>query len=245
MIAALEAEFRKLLTVRSTYFLTLFVWLVLAGLAIYAGYSQHAATLHDPMYLQRFIFGSLQLVGLIAAIVSVLLIAHEYRYNTIYYSFTLGNSRSKVLFGKFVVVTGYAIVLCLSAVAIGVSCLYLGAAWHGHSIGSQDFEGAQLVGQALFYAWGYATVGLIATVLLRNLVASIAFLFVFPTLEQLSSLFLKDNANYLPLTALSNVTPIVPSQHVFSVSKSIFVVVVYLVILGVIAWVAFSKRDAN
>lgn len=248
MIAAIKAEFTKLLTVRSTYFLTLLVCAIVVLISFYAiGLRQPEAFLQDPGRIKSTIYGEMQFVGGIAAIISVLLMAHEYRYNTINYSFTISNSRSKVLASKFIAATVYAVVLGAISLVLGVVSLYAGAAVAGHVVGPQTYSFMQLYGQSLFYVWGMAMVGLIITILLRNLVASIAFIFVFPSVEQLLALLLKGNSGYLPFTALSKVTPIIQqgTSDNFSVSKSVTIFACYLVVLGAIAWLATLKKDAS
>ncbi|MGH7238285.1 MAG: ABC transporter permease, partial [Candidatus Saccharimonadales bacterium] len=141
MKTSLKAEFLKLFTVRSTYLLTLLVWLAIAIIAFYGvGYHDTALQLQNPLVTQDSIFGSLRFAGLIVAIISILLLAHEYRYNTINFSFTLNRSRSKVLAAKFIVLTVYAIVLSLVSVGIVVGCLHAGAAAHGHTISLQSYS---------------------------------------------------------------------------------------------------------
>jgi ABC-type transport system involved in multi-copper enzyme maturation permease subunit len=242
MISALKAEFTKLLTIRSTYFLTLFVCIVIAGISIYSGWN---ASMSVSMNLSNFIFGGLQLVGFVAAIVAVLMVAHEYRYNVITYSFTLSNNRGKVLIGKFAAASAYAVVLCLLAIGLIVGGLQLGAAWHGGALVFQDVNWLEVFGRALYYVWGYGMIALVATLLLRNLVGSIAFLFIFPSLEQLAGLILKSNIGYLPFMAHAGISPLGAAQGSFSVGKSAIIFAVYIVVFSAIAWFATLKRDAN
>lgn len=248
MIASLKSEFRKLLTIRSTYILTFVVAVLVLFISFYAiGVKQPANFLLDPTRLSSTIFGEMQFVGGIAAIVGVLLMAHEYRYNTINYSFTNSNSRTKVLLSKFIAASCYALTLWAIAVVIGIGGLYAGAAVVGHHIGPQSVVISHLLVQSLFYVWGLAIAGLIVAVLLRNLVASIAFIFLFPTIEQLGTLLLKENTGYLPFTALGRVTPIVPDMGSggFTVGKSMIIFAVYVVVVGLIAWFVTLRRDAN
>ena len=178
------------------------------------------------------IFGEMQFVGGIASVVAILLMAHEYRYNTINYSFTISNSRTKVLLAKFVTITFYSLLLWSLTIGLGIGGLYAGAAVAGHIVGPQNIVLQELLGQSLFYVWGMAMSGLLVTIMLRNLVASIAFIFIFPTLESLAGLLLKNNVGYLPLTALSSVTPILPGQGGFSVGKSVMIFLIYMIVFG-------------
>ncbi len=249
----LKAEAKKLLTVRSTYFLTLLVWVALAAIAFFGvGYHDTAAELQNPLLVQNSIFGSLRFAGLISAIVAILLLAHEYRYNTINFSFTLNPSRSSVLAAKFVVLTGYSIILSLVSVGIVIGCLHAGAAAHGHMIGTQAYTVISgngylpgLLLQSVFYVWAMALAGLIVTALLRNLVASIAFIFIFPGLENLVSLISKTLVNYLPFSDLGAVLKVDTRELGFSAGKSMIIFLIYLAVFGFISWWLFLKRDAN
>lgn len=253
MTAQIKAEFKKLFTVRSTYILTLIVWLVILGIAFFIGFHDSPNDLANPQLMQDSIFGSLRFAGLIAAIISILLLAHEYRYNTINFSLTLNPKRSGVLAAKFVVLTGYSIVLSMVAVAVVIGGLNAGAAAHSHVIGTQVYDvigasGSQALGillQSAFYVWAMAIAGLIITGLLRNLVASIAFIFIFPSLENLVTLISKTVVKYLPFSDLGAVLKIDPHEAGFSAGKSMIIFLIYLVVFGFISWRLFLKRDAN
>jgi ABC-2 type transport system permease protein len=244
---AVHAELRKLFTVRSTYILTILVLAVVAFISFYAvGYRQTDLLL-QPNYLQAVVFGSMQFVQSIALIVAVLLFAHEYRYNTINYSLTLSNSRSKVLFSKFLMMSLYSVALAVASVFLTIGLVHAGAAAAGHPVAAQSYNLWHLLGQSVFTVWAYAMIGIILVALFRNLVMSIVFPFIFPAVEQLSGILLKDNVGYLPFTALGGVTPISfdPTSHGFSVVKSVIIVAIYLVVFALIAWQLFLRRDAN
>lgn len=243
-MTAIKAELRKLLTVRSTYLLTGLVWAIVAFVSFYAvGYHSSAIGLADPKLVQNVVFGLMQLIGLIASIISVLLLAHEYRYNTINYTLTISNSRSKVLGSKFLVLSFYAVFLCLTSVALTIGLIHAGAAAHDHSLAAQTYSLKDVLWRAVYFVWGNAMAALIITTLIRNLVGSIVALFVIPTLEQLSGLLLKNNIGYLPFTALDSIT--MQNDNSFSVNKSAIIFAVYLAIFAIVAWVVFLRRDAN
>src|SRR5580700_1947831 len=109
MISSLKAEFRKLLTVRSTYFIVL---IVLAIVALFAGlgdgFKASAQDLSKPGVLAGQSANGILFVGVILALVGLLLLAHEYRYNTILYTITSSNSRAKSLLAKIIAVTVFA-----------------------------------------------------------------------------------------------------------------------------------------
>lgn len=253
MRSALKAEFTKLLTVRSTYILTLIVLVIMAAIPFYVGIHDTPLKLHDPTLMQSAIFGALRFAGLITAIISILLLAHEYRYNTINFSFTLNRSRTSVLASKAVVMTVYSVIIGLVTVGIVVAFLHLGASLHGQHIGPQHYSVLSasngpwpgLLLQSVFYTWGLAIAGLIITALLRNLVASIAFIFIFPTLEDLVTLISKTVVNYLPFTDLGAVLKMVPAEAGFGPGKSMIIFLIYLAVFAVLAWRLILKRDAN
>lgn len=252
MKSALKAEAAKLLTVRSTYIWTILVWLVLGGISFYVGFHDTSAELQVPSLMQNAVFGGLRFAGLIAAIISILLLAHEYRYNTINFSFTLNRSRSSILGAKFIALTIYAIILSLASVGIIIGCLHAGASAHGRVIGPQIYDVLSgngylpgLLLQSVFYVWGMALAGLIVTVLIRNLVGAIAFIFIFPSLENLVVLISKTLVNYLPFTDLSSILKLTPQESGFGPGKSMIIYLIYLAVFTIIAWWLFLKRDAN
>lgn len=247
MRAAIKAEFTKLLTIRSTYFLTGLVWVIIAIVSFYAiGYKANQGTLLSPHLLQETVFGMAAFVGIVASIVGVLVLAHEYRYNTINYSLTISNSRTKVLVSKFLVVTVYAVVFGVASIALAIGLIHAGAAAHGYTVGSQSYGFWPIIGQAVFSVWANAMAGLILVVLIRSMVGSIVALFIVPAVEGLlGQVLLKTNVGYLPFTALGQVTPLGLDSGGFSVTKSLLIVTVYIVIFAVIAHQLFLRRDAN
>lgn len=246
---SLKAEFRKLLTVRSTYIITGFVVLLVTFIAFYVeGWRLNTAALHDPTQLASAVTGALN-ITIFGAIVAVLLMTHEYRYNTIMYTLTSSNSRSKVLFSKFIAISAYALFLSVLIGALSPVLVYLGVHAHGHSLAPQTLHYGDLIWRSLFYGWGYSIAGLLLAVLLRNQVATIAALFIIPGLgEQLLSLLLKHNTVYLPFSALAQVIRAGtenPSNGHLSPGKAAIVYCIYLVVGWFIAWILFLKRDAN
>lgn len=246
-MSALRAEFTKLITVRSTYFLTIFVLAVIAFISFYViGIHQPAKALLNPDLMVNTLFGEVQLVGVIAAIVGVLILAHEYRYNYINYSLTISNSRTYVLLSKFIVITAYSVALCVVSIGLSIGLVHAGANLAGNFIAQQNYQFWHMLWQSIFSVWGMAMAGLILTTLIRNLVGSIVILFVFPNVEQLAGLLLKNNVGYLPFTALSGVTPLGQFQTgLFSVTKSTIIFAVYFVVFAIVAWQLFLRRDAN
>jgi len=253
MLPTLKAEFRKLLTVRSTYLIAGLVTLLVAFISfLFEGWQLKPAALHDPNQLSGDVTGALGLT-VFGAIVAILLVTHEYRYNTIMYTLTSSNSRSKVLLSKFIVVSLYAVLLTALIGTLAPVMSYLGVTAHGHTLAPQTLHYGSLAWRSLFYGWGYGMAGLIIAFLARNQVASIVALFVVPgIIEQLLGMWwLKHNSVYLPFSSLSQVLngPAtgsgMPTSSSLSSAKAAGVYIVYLVVGWVVAWYMFLKRDAN
>lgn len=101
MLAALKSEFRKFLTVRSTYIVTGLIIAAVAFFSIYVfGYQFGIATPDNPRYLYDVIYNVIGIFVTFSAILAILLVTHEYRYNTINYTLTSSRSRVKVLLSK-------------------------------------------------------------------------------------------------------------------------------------------------
>ncbi len=250
MKTALRAEFRKLLTVRSTYFITLLVTIFVIFIAFYViGWRSSPSDLHNSLNLANDVTGALN-VTVFGAVIAILLMTHEYRYNTIMYTLTSSNSRSKVLLAKFITISLYALFLSALIAVISPIFGYFGIHAHGLKLVHQNIPYASLAWRSLFYGWGYAMAGLLLATLSRNQVASIAALFVIPgVIEQLLGLLLKHNTVYLPFSSLNQVlghghgrTDISSN---LSPGKAAGVFCIYLAVGWIVSWILFTKRDAN
>jgi ABC-type transport system involved in multi-copper enzyme maturation permease subunit len=250
MNQALKAEFRKLLSVRSTYVLTA-IALILTIIASFYGDGFKSGT-YDKLFLASAASDTAMAVSLFGGIVSVLLMAHEYRYNTVVYALTLNNSRSKVLAAKAITVFTYMAVLSAVAFGLSIGLSALGASMAGHHLPPQDFNALLSLGKSIFYCSGFGLAGLLFTVLLRNLTASIVVLFIVPnTIEGILAIFLKNNTQYLPFTALEQVIDTSPrASHdagaaAVSSTHGALVFLAYFIIGWAIAYYLFLHRDAN
>lgn len=249
MMSALKAEFRKLLTVRSTYIVTALVIVLVCLIAFYVeGWRLTPAELYDPNQLASDVLGGLNLT-VFGAIIAILLVSHEYRYNTIMYTLTSINSRSKVLVAKIITISAYALFLAVLVGVLSPILTYLGLHAHGHSLAPQTLHVWNLAWRSLFYGWGYGMAGLLLAILIRSQVGAIAALFLIPGLaEQLLAQLVKSNAIYLPFTALSQVidngSAPAPGGGHLTPSKAALVFLTYLVVGWVIAWYLFLRRDA-
>src|SRR6266536_1435332 len=144
MIATLRAEFRKLLTVRSTYIIALIAFALLGFVAFYIeGFKNGKEQVTAPganLFLAGSIMQHSTLLGIFGAIVALLLFTHEYRYNTIMYTLTIANSRSKVLIAKIITVLAYVLVLVVLGGALGLGAMIAGLHMAGQALPHQDIS---------------------------------------------------------------------------------------------------------
>ena len=250
MISAVKAELRKLLSVRSTYFIVLFMLLLEGIFAFWAnGYKVSPAQTAQAGFLAQNIIDGVTALATFPAIVAVLLMTHEYRYNTILHSLTLSPSRLRVLFAKLLVISTYALVITAIFGAITVGLTMLGLHLGGHHLVAQSIPFHTVVWKALFYGWGMGIAGLLLASLIRNQIAAVVSLLVVPgIIEQLLSLLLKKHSVYLPFTALgqvvgNNTGPSVSAHLSPTHAASVFLA--WLVGGLVVAAILFVRRDAN
>ncbi|MDB5175668.1 MAG: hypothetical protein JWM81_526 [Candidatus Saccharibacteria bacterium] len=243
-MAALKAELRKLFMIRSTYVLSATAVIIIGIGAGYAnGFKLTTAQLHSPLQLQGSVVDIINLVSIFPALIGILLMTHEYRYNTILYSLTSNRSRTKFLAAKFIALSIFAIVFILAAALIAALFSNIGAHIAGHSLVTQSFAYSDTVWRIIFGGWGYAVISLLIATLVRNQIAAVVSLFIIPsTVEGLLSLLLRDNTIYLPFNALNAV--LTKSPHI-SYGHAALTVTVYLFFGWLIAWILFLRRDAN
>jgi len=262
MIPSLKSEFKKLLTVRSTYgWLAVALVFLLIG-AFYAdGYKDSANLAAGADKGTLFIAATLahlpNLISLFGGLIAILLITHEYRHNTIIYTLTASNSRSKVILSKILTVFCFTFIYSVLFTAIALGLIFAGAALAHHNIPHQDINYLTYFGKTLFMVEGYALAALLFGTIIRNQVGAIAALLILPgTLEGLLSLVLKSKSVYLPFTALTQVTqpPVIPGAHpvrdlpstgYLSPEKGAIVFLCYLAGAWLIGWYLFLRRDAN
>jgi len=249
MISAIKAEARKLLSVRSTYFIfAITLALMIFFLFYITGWRAAPADLHNPATLAVAIASAVNAVSIFAALAALLLFTHEYRYNTIMYTLTAANNRNKVLAAKVLVVSVFALVF--TGVVILLSPLLVEIGLHAHhlTLVTQILPWHSLLWQCLFFGWGYSMAGLVLAGLIRNQVGAIITLFVGPsTIESLLGLLLKKNTVYLPFTALHNVIGQGRdiTQGTITPVHAAYVFGAYLLGTWIVAWALFLRRDAN
>ncbi len=246
MMHSLKSEFRKLLSIRSTYILSAVVIFLVVLIGGYiTGYRAVPLTLRDPHYLIGQVYGAVGAMSILIAITGVLLFGHEYRYNTIIYTVTLSKSRSVVFASKMLVTTVYALLMGTLVVLLTLASTIIGVKLHNHQLAHQLINYGDLFWRSLFTVWGFAMFGFIIIALFRNLVAGIVILLLLPTtIESILSLLLKSNAKFLPFSSLLNVVSVTP-QNGESLTRSVITVMAYLVFGWVVAWLLFLRRDAN
>jgi ABC-type transport system involved in multi-copper enzyme maturation permease subunit len=141
MIPSLRSEFRKLLTVRSTY---LIILICLAIICLFSGYGEgfraSVPQLRDPNHLVSESYSAILFVGLIVALVGLLSFGHEYRYNGIMYTLTASNNRLKSLLAKFIVVSIFSVFTSVLFALFSPLVNILGVHFAGNTIGPQVFD---------------------------------------------------------------------------------------------------------
>jgi ABC-2 type transport system permease protein len=249
MTKEIKAEFKKVFTVRSTYAIFGVMLFLLVLLGFYAsGWHSDKSDLMDPLRIYGVGQQAINGLAIFPALIGLLLFTHEFRYNTISYSLTSSNSRSKVLFAKIIVISVIALV---STAIVGASApllAKLGLNVHHLHLVHQHFYYGSLVWKGLMFGWGMAMAGLVIAALIRNQIGALITLFVVPeTVEGLLSIWLKKNTVYLPFSALHQM--IGAGQDVNGATLSplhaMYVFLAYLVIAWAIAWVLFIRRDAS
>jgi ABC-type transport system involved in multi-copper enzyme maturation permease subunit len=248
MIASLKAELRKIWTVRSTYGVLAFCFVIMLIYAFWAegvkaGDSTRAVTdPHKVAYLIRDAVANLAFFG---GLVGILSMANEYRYNTIMYTLTASRSRVRILLSKIIAVSAFSVVFTIFVAVLAPILMYIGISIKDLSLAHQVFP-ADLIWRVLFTSWGYAMAGLLISTLVRQQVGAIATFFALPIfVEQLVGLALKDNRVYLPFTALSQVATSEGVKNALSYNKAALVFGAYLIVGWAVAWVLFLRRDAN
>lgn len=240
MLPAIRAEARKLLTIRSTYILMSIALLLVAFLTFWVFGYKAPATSQDVL-MEAVSTGGVS-ISVFVAIIGILLITHEYRYNTIMYSLTASNSRSKVLAAKVLVFMAFValfttIVMLLSALFSWIG-MYMGHEY----VAAQQFYYWDTAWRTLLYVLLYGAAAVMFGTLFRHVVGAIAVFMIVPsTVEGLLSLLLKENTKYLPFTALEQIHT--ASLHAPLTAALIFGA--YLAGGWLLAWLLFLKRDAN
>jgi ABC-2 type transport system permease protein len=247
MLATLKSEFRKLLTIRSTYVNVIICLLIVALFAGFgSGFRGTPADMQHADYLASQSTSAVVFVGMILAFVGLLLAGHEYRYNTIMYTLTASNRRTKVLVAKLVAITAFALLASLLMAVFSPICTVVGAHLAGKHIGAQTFDVWSLLWRCLFCGWGYAMYAFILLLIIRNQIGAIVTYLLLPLLgENILMQLFKHSGQYLPFTALQSVVqPDALGNHTTSAHAAV-VVLLYVLVGLVVSTILFVKRDAN
>jgi len=245
MLNTIKAEFRKLYTIRSTYFVSALGLVLMGFVSFYVEGFRGEASLLQPDKIQNLMLSSANLLSLFAAIVAVLLIAHEYRYNTIMYTLTSSNSRTKVLAAKLIAILTHAVGYTVIGVALSVLLMYIGMSFKDMSLyATQTIAWGDVIWRSLFMVLSYGALGLLLGLLFRNVVGAFITLFMMPaTVEPLLGLLLKENVKYLPFHASDQV--INATSNGLSHGTAALVFGGYLAVGYLVALILLLKRDAN
>lgn len=247
MIGSVKAETRKLLTIRSTYYLVIAILLLVMLIGgFFTGYRIIPPELHNHGYFVGQVFGAMGLMSILIAVIGLLGFGHEYRYNYIMYTLTLSKSRSATLLAKLLVTSALAVVLSLIVTGLVIASTIVGIQLHGYHLVSQTINYGEVIWRAAYCAWGFSMIALILVGILRNQVGAIVAFLLFPTtIENIAGLLLKSNSQYLPFTALVGVVARHQSYPGATVGKSVAVSLLYIVVGWVVTWYLFLRRDAN
>ena len=245
MRAALKSEIRKLLTIRSTYIIMILAMLLTGVINGYGSFrATGALTAHT--LANDVILPSIAGLSGFVAVVSLLMITHEYRYNTIFYSLTATQRRTQFLLAKILAFSLFAVcfVFIMTIVSVAIACV--GHALAGHTIPSQHIDWWNTLWRCVYFTWGTAALAALFGVLIRNQVGAIIGYFVGITSIEglLSAAILKHNAIYLPGMALNNVLQGSAGQG-NSPLKGLTISAIWLVGGWLLAWTIFLRRDAN
>lgn len=244
---ALKSELRKLLTIRSTYLIVIISLLITA---LFAGYIEGFRNANNDLQSQGLLenqsTSAIVFVGLILAFAGLLLAGHEYRYNTIVYTLTSTNRRTKVFIAKLLAISMFAILTALLITFFSPLMTIVGAKLAGNTIVPQDFHVWSVLWKCLFTGWGYAMYAFIILMIMRNQVGAIVTFLLLPLIgENILMLLLKDNSHYLPFTGLQAVATPTSLGNSASSTEQALIVLVYVAVGLLISAILFVRRDAN
>ena len=254
MLSAIRSEFRKLLSIRSTYILTILGMLLVGGLLCFYAQGYRADTrLQNAHNLEGIALLSVTFISIITGVVALLLVTHEYRYNTIIYTLTSSRSRTRSLLAKGIVIACYTMLVGGVMMVLGPLLTKLGIALQGEELVPQTIDYWNIAWRSLFYSFGNGMAAFIMAFIIRNQIGAIVTYFIAAgTIEELLTLVLKDNSKYLPFRALNEVVNFsaqtgMPVDHIgkLSIGENALIFTAYMVIGMIVAWLLFKRRDAN
>lgn len=249
MINTLRAEFKKFFTVRSTYIWTGLTFALIGFVSFYGfGYSTSIPAINEPGFMMGMMSTVISMFATIGTILAILLVAHEYRYNTINYTLTASPSRLRVLLAKITVMLTYATVIGIILLGMSYIATRFGLSLKGVSLGDQHLPLWDTLWRFWAYLWGYVLAGVIIAAIVRGLVGSIVLFFIMPAIEQMSMFLLKENSKFLPFTSIDSLigsqTSMLldkPLTHVAALGLTLAYISVGLIVAGIL----FVRRDAS
>jgi len=246
MITAFRSEIRKILSVRSTYiFLAISMAMELLFAFYLTAWRATGEQLASPHYLSSQVVSAINPLMLFGSLVGILLVTHEYRYNTIMYTLTAARSRTKVLVAKLLAVTLFALIFTFVFGLLSPLLSLLAIKIHGLHLGHQEIAYATLAARSLFAGWAFMILGFILAVIIRAQVGALVTMFLLPgPVEAILGLLLKKNAVYLPFSANNTLLDIQGQGAHISYTRAALVVSIYIVVGWIVAWYLFLKRDA-
>ena len=258
MKASLKSELRKLLSIRMTYVVTVLGLLVTGGLLSFygMGWSDSAQGAQSPLFMESVILNNANFMAIFIAIVALLMVTHEYRYNTVTYTLTSSNSRTVSFVSKLIVIGGFALFATALASVMGSLLALLAMNLKGVEMVPQTIQYLDIAWRGLFFGFGMATAAALIAFIIRNQVGAIMTFFLFiNTVEGLLGVVLKENTKYLPFTSIQHVVNVtmpdgsspegMAGQGHWSPSQAALLFSAYLVVGGLISWFLFLRRDAN
>jgi len=244
MLNLIKSEFTKILTLPSTYIVAAVLALlsILIGvIAVVAGTVLTGDSSAAPNAIYSAVVTTLHNGIALLAIIAALIILNEYRHNTIAYTLTTSSNRYLVFGAKAIATLGYGLGLSLVLSIIAAITASIAIVGTGNSLSDQVFNvGSALVHLGL-YVSAYLLVGLFLGFILRNIIIVIVIVFVVPIIESILGVFLKEGAAYLPFRAIGSLAD--SGEHA-AAAGVIVAAVVYVLALGAVALVSFTKRDA-
>ena len=299
MVPTLKAEFRKLLTVRSTYIMAISA-ILLVSLFTYFGTSKtvyEEKTVEPPAAAQQqsgeserqaandqpppetvirvsgdlpkerlitHLQDNIPVVALIIAIAVVLLMGHEFRYNTIAYTLTASNSRSKVLISKILVSAVFTVVVTLLAISAIVAVTYAAVHIKDLNLPPQTYDWGYILARLVGYTLGFSLMALAIITLLRNLIAGVVAPFLLLTIDAIVGGLLLNWQNIepskvLPFSALNRIESLgadylpknMPDDGIAdlqllpaTVLGATAIFTAYFIGIWIVGWYLFLKRDA-
>ncbi len=257
-LPGLKSEFRKIFTIRSTYIVSLVALAFIVLTCFYViGYKDSEMNEVHKWLLAGAITQISNIISVFGAIIGLLVMSHEYRYNLVVYTMTASNSRSKILISKILSLLVFIFFFSVILGAIALGLIYLGAVVAGHTPVHQEISYLTFFGKLVLYCELWAMVGLLFITLIRHQMGAFVVLFIVPNIVNgIFAQLLKHNAVYLPFNAINEIIKapeLIPKNGVptpaefgsLTPPRAALLFGSYLLLGWAVAWILFLRRDAN